>query len=174
MSREPRLDNPLKVKKIAYMKVIGEKIRWARKKIEMPDGRRMSQDDLSHEMGYQTRNTVSNWERGKNLPKGATMNRLAERLGRDPKWLFSSEHRSLAEAIREVGDQVTDKTAPIRISGTPVKVFQIASVEAVTLARPRGPALQVTDQAGDSLAFPVDQTTLDLLQTYLDILKQHI
>jgi transcriptional regulator with XRE-family HTH domain len=168
MSSEPRLDNPLKVKKIAYMKVIGEKILWARER------REMTQDDLAHDLGYRTRNAVSNWERGKNMPAAAKMNPLAKRLGVDHDWLFNADHISLADAIKELGDQVPEKPAAIRIAGTPAKAFRIVSAEAVYLSDPQGVGLQLTDPAGGNMSFPVDRTTLDLLQSALDKLKQYL
>lgn len=171
MSRQARLDNPIAVKKIADMKAIGKRIHLARLKLRMPDGRRMTQTDLAALMGVKTRNAVSNWERGKNLPKGASMQMLAKILKMPAQVLFDAS----APAPDVPGDSPSQQPpAALELEAEEIETVNVSEVSAKLMADPREYALVIRDVQGRAIAFSVDREAIERLQSCLDVLKKFV
>lgn len=173
MSSDTNLANPLAVQKIAFMKAIGKKIRDARVKLKM------SQAELGRRLGV-TRNAVSNWEQGKNLPKGARMRDLAHHLRMHARELYeaspdvhgeSPEDREQPEAVESAAGA---KPPALGLSADPIDAFELSAVEPVLLADPRAYALRLQDRQGRSIAVSVDRTTIERLRSCLDVLKKFV
>lgn len=186
MTSKPRLDSVIGVKHIAYVKMVdkvlfGKKVKAARLRLRR-DGRTMTHEDLAHEMGYRSRQAAGNWEKGVNLCEASKFNQLADVLLVPVEWLLDNldlEHSPIPplppEAARPPeATQMLDIPSTIPIRRLAPTIVVVASVEAVHLSDPKGPALELVDRKGDRMAIPVDRSILESLQKCLDDLRQHV
>jgi transcriptional regulator with XRE-family HTH domain len=153
------------------MREIAQRIKAARKRLAK------TQAWLAGEMGV-TRNAVSNWECGKNLPKGARLAQLfrvlqlpgAEALG-------SSDDRTSGKVVQmplpAAGSHAAAAPPPGAVDVGETELFIVSSVDPMLLLRPRRLVLLVRDVAGQSFALSVDREVLESFQTALETLREY-
>jgi transcriptional regulator with XRE-family HTH domain len=93
-----------------YAKVVGARIKQARKSMPYENGRRISQESFSRKLGVHWV-TVSSWERGHSVPGTANLVHIAEITGKPLSFLTGGgeDEEEAAEQMRiERGLEILD------------------------------------------------------------------
>lgn len=149
---------------MAVEESLGDRIRQARERIRMPNGRRMTQGELADAVSVK-RNTVSRWENGEVQPKEPSqLLRLARVLRVSIDWLIEGSTQPLAApAQSEVGERQAEEY-PQRPGETPTSAAAVVASYLMRLERAGCTASQLV--AAQSLFAAV--TRNDIARTPVD------